>query len=386
MRQLKVLILSSSGGAGHLRAAEALHRTARNLDLPLKTEHHDCLDFTTATFKRLYAGTYLNLVNKLPDLWGYLYERSEKAPYRKKGLVGIFDHFNYRRYLHFLQSVRPDAILCTHFLPFISISNQVHKWGIETPFFAATTDFDVHQYWVDPVVSKYYVFHEESAWQLRSKGVSGTRISVAGIPVMPDFLLREGKRASRQSLGLDASAFTVLTLSGGFGVGRFEEIVRATIDALERESRRRFNLIVVCGKNAAVKSELANIRVPHNVRIRIHGFVSNIHEMMSAADLVVTKSGGLTSSEALVKGLPMLIVDPIPGQELRNADLIVEHGAGWKAINPANLTYKLGLLLNNPPMLARARKAARTLARPFAARDILTDVFRTIQPEEGPRK
>ena len=267
------------------------------------------------------------------------------------------------------------------FLPFISISNQVRTWGIETPFFAATTDFDVHQYWVDSIVAKYYVFHEESAWQLQSKGVSRGIISVTGIPVMPEFLEHDTKRKARRSLGLGTAPFTVLTLSGGFGVGRFGEIVRAIVDTFESQSRRRFNLIVVCGKNAEVKSEIAGMKVPSNVGVQIHGFVSNIHEMMSAADLVVTKSGGLTSSEALVKGLPMLIVDPIPGQELRNADLIVEQGAGWKAINPANLAYKLTVLLGNPSLLERARKAAHALARPHAAQDILTDIYRIIQPQ-----
>ena len=119
MKLLKVLILSSSGGAGHLRAAEALHRTSRELDLPMKTENYDCLDFTTPTFKRLYAGTYLKLVNKTPELWGYLYGQSEKQPYRKKALVTLFDHFNYSRYLRFLKSSKPDALVCTQFLPFI---------------------------------------------------------------------------------------------------------------------------------------------------------------------------------------------------------------------------------------------------------------------------
>ncbi|HET9130593.1 MAG TPA: hypothetical protein VFO86_06590, partial [Terriglobia bacterium] len=122
MRRFRVLILSASGGAGHIRAAEALHRTAQCLHLPLSTEHHDCLDFTSPAFKRLYAGTYLNLVNRTPELWGYLYGIAEKKPYRKHALMGIFDHFNYGRYLRFLKSTKPDALLCTHFLPFISIS------------------------------------------------------------------------------------------------------------------------------------------------------------------------------------------------------------------------------------------------------------------------
>jgi processive 1,2-diacylglycerol beta-glucosyltransferase len=382
MKQLKVLILSSSGGAGHLRAAEALHRTAQSIDLPIKTENHDCLDFTSPTFKRLYGGTYLGLVNKTPELWGYLYGKAEAKPYRKSGLIRLFDHFNYNRYLRFLKSSKPDAIICTHFLPFISISSEIRKWGIEAPIFAATTDFDVHQYWVDPIVYRYYVFHEESLWQLQSKGIPVHRISVAGIPVMPEFLTKTSRREAKRSLGLDERTFTILVLSGGFGVGHFEDIVRSIGETLAGFPRRQFSLIVVCGKNTAAKASIGTMRFPQNVHTSIHGFVTNIAEMMSASDLVVTKSGGLTSSEALVKCLPMLIVDPIPGQEMRNADLIVEHGAGWKAINLANLAYKLKKILKNPSMLTNAHKASSTLARPHAARDILTDVYRNIQPRK----
>jgi processive 1,2-diacylglycerol beta-glucosyltransferase len=381
-KPLKVLILSSSGGAGHLRAAEALHRTAQSIDLPMRTENHDCLDFTSPTFKRMYAGTYLQLVNKTPELWGYLYEKAEKKPYRKKGLIRLFDHFNYSRYLRFLKSSKPDAIICTHFLPFISISNVIRARGIEMPIFAVTTDFDVHQYWVDPIVFRYYVYHEESRWQLQSKGIPVDKISVKGIPVMPEFLLKMSKRDSRQSLGLDNDSFTILVLSGGFGVGRFEEIVRTVVDTLSSISRRRFNLIAVCGKNSTARASIGLMKMPQNIHASVHGFVSNIPEMMSASDLVVTKSGGLTSAEALVKGLPMIIIDPIPGQEMRNSDLIVEHGAGWKAINLANLTYKLTKILATPSMLRSAHGAATSLARPHAARDILMDVYKHIVPHK----
>jgi len=382
MKTLKVLILSSSGGAGHLRAAEALHRTAQDLDMPMKTENYDCLDFTSPIFKRLYAGTYLNLVNKTPELWGYLYEKAENKPYNKKGLVGLLDHFIYHRYLQFLKFSKPDAIICTHFLPFISVSSEVRKWGIEMPVFAATTDFDVHQYWVDPIVFKYYVYSPESLWQLKSKGIPVNKIAVKGIPVMPEFLLKTSKHSARQSLELPRQPFTILVLAGGFGVGRFEEIVRSVVATLSSIPQRHFNLIVVCGKNKSAESSVNRMTVSPNIHTSIHGFVTNIHEMMSASDLVVTKSGGLTSAEALVKHLPMVIVDPIPGQEMRNADMIVEHGAGWKAINLANLEYKILNILHNPPMLQTARKATATLARPEAARDILKDVYRLLQPRK----
>ncbi|MGB2869354.1 MAG: glycosyltransferase [Bacteroidota bacterium] len=370
------LILSASGGAGHLRAAEGLHQAARRASVPIRTVHHDVLDFTSKAFKRLYAESYLNVVNKAPELWGYLYQQSESKPYRKAGLLKAFDRLNYKRYVQSLREINADAIICTHFLPFVSISDIVRKEGIQTPFFAATTDFDIHQLWVDPIVRRYYVYHEESAWQLQSKDVARERIVVKGIPLMPEFSTKQAKSASQKRLGIPADRFTVLVLSGGFGVGRIEDIVDHTATTLASFAPRRFTMLVVCGRNEKAKALLAKQPEPTNVERRIYGFVDNIHEMMDASDVLISKSGGLTSAEAMAKRLPLIVVDPIPGQESRNADIIVEHGAGWKAIDLANLSYKLHSVLKNPKILAHAQRATALLAKPNAAVDILEDVYK----------
>ncbi len=375
LRERFFLIISTSGGAGHTRAAEALLKAASNSRYPIRAEHHDCLDFTSKLFKRMYADSYLEMVNRVPELWGYLYSKSEAKPYRKKQMLEFFDYFNYRQYVRFLQSSNADAIICTHFLPFISISTELLQQGITTPIFAATTDFDVHQYWVDPIVKRYFVYHEESAWQLQGKGVEKKHISVTGIPLMNEFSKRQNKEKAQSSLGLRKKSFTVLILSGGFGVGRVEEIVQHTLKTLEKHTKRHFNLLIVCGKNEALKANIEKMNVPTNVTDRVFGFVNNIHELMDASDVLISKSGGLTSAEAMAKGLPIIIVDPIPGQESRNAGIIVEFGAGWQALDHHNLRFKLDKIIQNPEMLATARTATKRLARPHAARDILESVY-----------
>ena len=156
MKERFLLILSTSGGAGHIRAAQALHQAVRSSKLPIRSEHFDCLDFTSRLFKQLYSQSSLAMVNRIPELWGYFYTQTEKKPYAKKGLVKLFDHFNYQRYLNALRSKRPDAILCTHFLPYVSISERLHHTTMNAPIFAVTTDFDVHQLWVNPVVTRYH--------------------------------------------------------------------------------------------------------------------------------------------------------------------------------------------------------------------------------------
>ena len=375
MKERFFLILSISGGAGHIRAAQALHQAVRSSKLPIRSEHFDCLDFTSRLFKQLYSQSYLAMVNRIPELWGYFYTQTEKKPYAKKGLLKIFDHFNYQRYLNALRSKRPDAILCTHFLPYVSISERLHHTTMNAPIFAVTTDFDVHQLWVNPVVTRYYVHHEESAWQLTAKGVQERKIAVKGIPVLREFGQQRGAKASRQILGIPGERFTVLVLSGGFGVGRIEPLVDHVASTLADYSRRRFNLLVVCGKNDRVRSHLEKKKFPHNIEMRVFGYVTNVHDLMAAADILISKSGGLTSAEAMSKHLPMIIVDPIPGQETRNAEMIVESGAGFLALDLPNVSYKLRRAIENPALLRRARAGTCELAKPHAAMDIVHDVY-----------
>lgn len=370
--------MSASAGTGHIRCAEALVQAAATSRLPIRVEHHDCLDFTSKLFKRLYGGVYLGLVNRTPELWGYFYGRLSKQPRRRNFLMEFFDHFNYRQYISFLQSSQADAVISTHFLPYTSISSELLRGNIKIPFFAATTDFDVHRYWVDPMVRQYFVFHRESAWQLQSKGVEPHRISVTGIPVMKEFGVRGNKQSIRTSLGMKKNAFTVLVLSGGFGVGRVHDILQRTTNALAGNPEKEFNLLIVCGRNEALRMEMERVQFPANITTRVFGFVNNIYDLMDASDVLISKSGGLTSAEAMAKGLPMIIVDPIPGQESKNALIIVEQGAGWQALDYDNLQYKLDRVIKNPDLLAAARKAAARLGKPHAARDIIHEVYSSI--------
>ncbi len=271
--------------------------------------------------------------------------------------------------------MKPDAILCTHFLPYVSISERLRRAKINAPIFAVTTDFDVHQLWLDPIVTRYYVHHEESAWQLQAKGVQEERIAVRGIPVLSEFSGKRERRACRRMLGIPGERFTALVLSGGFGVGRIESLADQIVSTLADFASRRFTLVVVCGKNDKVRSHLEKKKFPHNIEVQIFGYVTNVHELMDASDVLISKAGGLTSAEAMSKHLPMIIVDPIPGQETRNADMIVEHGAGFLALDLSNVRYKLRRVIENPTLLRHARRGTFQLAKPHAARDIVRDVF-----------
>ncbi|TLY27936.1 MAG: galactosyldiacylglycerol synthase [Ignavibacteria bacterium] len=376
-RRKTILIVSATVGAGHVRAGEALLAAAESLSRPVTISHADVLDFTFPLFKKLYSDSYYEIVQRSPELWGYLYKKSDsRKPLRgKAGLIRLFDHFNFKKYLKELSRLKPDAVICTHFLPYLAIEDEISQKGWQIPFFAVPTDYDVHSLWVSRAVSRYYAATEEAACSIQTHGIPPENIGVSGIPIMPQFGIRLSRQAARKRLGIPSGHFTILILSGGYGIGVVDELTGSVARFLATDKRRDYQLIVVCGKNPGLYGKLSRMAFPANVRARLFEYITFIDQTMACSDLVITKAGGLTVSEALARHLPLLILDPFPGQEGRNADYLIEHGAAISAHGFENLHYKLHRLIEEPGLLSAMKKRAAELAKPHAARDILKDVL-----------
>ncbi|TAK55783.1 MAG: hypothetical protein EPO24_11775 [Bacteroidetes bacterium] len=369
----KLLILSATAGAGHVRAADALVTTARTLHLPLTIEHRDILDFTYPIFKKVYSQVNNTIAGHAPELWGYLYKRAERKglPKPKHPLLKVFDQFNFKKYLRFIHDFHPDAVLCTHFLPYLAITDELKKPSWRIPFYSIPTDYDVHSLWINPSVKHYFVATDEAAWTVRSYGVGEKNITITGIPVHPEFTSITSKLKARKSLGLEAKRLTIMILSGGYGIGVIDKLVPSILEFLSLFERMKFSVVVVCGRNQKLFDTLSLLTPPPNVAFQCYGFVTFIDKLMDASDVLVTKSGGLTVSEALAKHLPMIIFDPVPGQEGRNADYINEHGAAMRTSGFANLNFKLKRLIEEPERLVAMKKYALAIAKPNAAEEIL---------------
>ena len=365
-----ILILSATAGAGHVRAAEALVETAR--EYPVVVHHHDILDFTFPLFKKLYSDFYFAVVRKSPELWGYFYKQSgrRRGPAPKSPLLKLFDQFNYKKYIKLIDTLQPDAIVCTHFLPYLAISEQMRSPAWKIPIFSVPTDYDIHSLWISPDVTKFYAATDEVAWTLRAHGIREERVMVTGIPVMPQFGKRTGQALARKELGLPAEAFTVMVLSGGYGIGVIDELVPSLAEFIAGYSRRRCQIVVVCGKNQKLYNTLKRLR--YSVPVKLYQYIPFVDRLMESADVLVTKSGGLTVSEALAKELPMIIFDPIPGQEERNSDHLLEEGVAIRCNNLPALAYKIDTLLADKERFDRMRQAVRILARPNAAADVVS--------------
>jgi processive 1,2-diacylglycerol beta-glucosyltransferase len=362
----RVLVLSASVGAGHMRAAEAVELALREVAPESTVKNLDILTLTNAVFRRVYARSYLDLVNKSPHVLGYFYDLmdqpSRSGKYRRDRLRLAVERLNLRPFLRFLESEPWDLVINSHFLPAEIIASLRKNGTLKVKQVTATTDFETHRLWVNQPCDHYFTATEEGARYLAHWGVPAEDITTTGIPIHPIFRKAKDRSEYLAKYGLDHDRPVILQMAGGFGVGPIEKLYRALLDV-----EVPLQVLVVTGRNEEVKSQLEAVAVPARHRAQVLGFSRDIDELMACADLVMSKPGGLTTSESLARGAGMVIVNPTPGQEYRNSDFLLENGAAIKVNNIATLPYKINCLLKEPGKLEQLKQNARRLARPNAA-------------------
>jgi processive 1,2-diacylglycerol beta-glucosyltransferase len=371
---MKVLLLSASAGAGHIRAAQALEKAFNQLEPTLEVRHLDVLDYTNKLFRHLYSKAYIELVNKMPEVPGWMYDKLDK-PWKNERRRLALDKLNTRPLVRLLRSYQPDFIVCTHFLPAEIVSWLRAKERLASRQAIVVTDFDVHAMWLVHHYEQYFVAIDEARVYLEALGIPVSKIMVTGIPIDPVFAKKKNKLDMRQKHGLDNERITILLSAGGFGIGSVEPLI-ASLKAIEH----KVQVVAICGRNEELRKRLLksgnSLAAGGNLLIHPVGYTQEMDEYMSASDIVLGKPGGLTTSEALAKGLAFVVVNPIPGQEERNSDHLLEAGVAIRCNNLLTLSYKLNHLLADSSRLARMQTASRKLGRPDSASDIARRVFR----------
>jgi processive 1,2-diacylglycerol beta-glucosyltransferase len=368
----KIAILSVSAGAGHVRAAQALQAAAEKWYPGVEAVHIDLMELVPKLFKTIYADTYIKVVERHPAFWGYLYDKSdhEKVDSALSRLRIAIERLNTQKLKKVLAEINPDHVICTHFLPAQLLSGKISRGSFNKPVWVQVTDFDVHALWIQPHISGYFAASAEVAWRMVERGIPADRIRVTGIPIMPVFGERRERAVCAAEFGLDPARTTLLMMSGGAGVGGIEVLAERLLQ-LEGD----FQLVALAGRNEKLLAELQALAQQHPGRLFPMGFTRVIERIMAASDLAITKPGGLTTSECLAVGLPMIVVSPIPGQEERNADFLLENGAAMKACDAGALAWRVDRLLREPERLAEMRAHTLKLGRPDAARDVLAVVL-----------
>jgi processive 1,2-diacylglycerol beta-glucosyltransferase len=375
----KVLLLSASAGAGHVRAAQALEKAFKEAGEATgevrEVQHLDILNFTNKVFRHLYSKAYIDLVNNMPEVPGWLYDRFDK-PWKNERRRLALDKLNTRPLVKLLREYQPDMIVCTHFTPAEIVSWLKAKERLASRQAIVVTDFDVHAMWLCHHYERYFVAIDEARAYLEAVGIPPEKITVSGIPIDPVFALHKDKKEMRRKHGLALDRTTILLSAGGFGVGSVEALITALLP-LQHSAQ----IVAICGRNEELKERLtkmaAGIKRQANVLVKPFGYTQEMDELMAGSDLVLGKPGGLTTSEALAKDLVFVIVNPIPGQEERNSDHLLEAAAAIRCNNLPTLAYKLDRLLADPARFARMKANAGAMAHPNAARDIVQKLIRS---------
>lgn len=326
-----------------------------------------------STFHRVASNGYIGMVKVLPHLYRVIYDQAERATH-----VPAF-----RKWLHrytalnlrqFVAQLAPDVVVCTHAFP-CGVMAEYKREFLDAPAVVGViTDFVVHPFWIHRNIDAYAVATASMRQTLIARGVRPERIVVSGIPIDTRFGRRVDRRAARRKLGIAPEKTTVLVMGGGVGIGPLENAI-VGIDGLEHDVQ----IVVIVGKNPSLERRLAEAARGLKHPVKVVGFVSNVYDYMQAADVLVSKPGGLTSSEALAAELPLVMLRPLPGQEERNTRYLEAGGAGVRVQNARELVHALDGLLANPQELDAMRVAARELARPQAA-DAVAEIISELAP------
>ena len=370
----RILLLHASVGLGHQRAAQALAQAFSQVD-GVSVTIEDTLDHARPFFRRAYAGMYLGLAGRAPAFWSLYYASTNRPHPRSQAQPGLYERFRLlstsfgvRGLPALLERARPDAIVCTHFLPIEALA-PLRRYGLP-PTYLVLTDYHAHQFWALVGVDRYFVPTPAAREQLAALGIPRPKIAVAGIPVDPAIGQPADRLAARRGLGLDP-AQPVITLVGS---GMPADRVRAIAAELLAQ-RLPAALLVATGRSRDLAASLEDLERAAGPAMRVLGPRPSLDPLFVASDLVIGKAGGLTVSEVLARGLPMIIPTPLPGQEHWNAEHVVNAGAGIRRGTAREIAQAAAALLDDPRRRAAMSRAARAIGRPQAAPAIAARVL-----------
>lgn len=364
---MRIVILHASAGHGHQKAAESIQEGL--LALGVSQDEVLVLDALTGTFpwfKRFYTALYYYSVKHTPQMWGRSYALCDHPFFYEKVVRHLRKVTNDFVSLQLIQRViqeKPDVIICTHFLAPEIFGRLKRKGRINSYLITVVTDFIPHSFWINPGTDHYWVMSEEGKKCLEARGIPSNQITAGGIPVALNFRPQNKKPEARKKEGLDEKRFTLLITSGSFGLGPTSEVLEAI-----KEFAPSIQAIVVCGRNEDQLQALKKQAYPFPVKL--YGFVTHMNELMEASDLIIAKPGGATTSESLAKGIPLVVLKPIPGQEAGNARLLRERNAAFFLGEAGDIRVILKGILDYSEVLEEKRRKIAQLGKPEASLDL----------------
>lgn len=361
---LKILALTVSAGNGHNKAAESIKEYLMNNYKDADVEIFDTLKYINPVLDKVVVGSYLKSVKNTPALYGKLYEYAENDD-TVSNLSGFLNDILSVKLRGLISRKNPDVVYCTHPFPVEMLSILKRKHKVDIPVVAILTDYAPHAFWFYNFIDAYVVPHEDFILEVREKGVPKDSIFPLGIPISNDFLKPVNKDSVLDELGFSKDKITLLLMGGGLGIGNltsiYKELCFSTLD---------IQIIICCGNNIKLKNQLECLKSRTLKNTVIFDYTNKVHELMSISDILISKPGGLTMSEALVKNIPIIITSTIPGQEEKNADYLINSGIAAKAKESGELTSLIYQFSQSKLRLPHMRAMAKEKSKPNSTKEI----------------
>ena len=357
----KILLLYISEDSGHHCASVSIEKALHDISADVETQNLNLFNYTNPIMEKVINGAYMSVVKRKPEIWDYLYD-NPKVLRQVQKLRERIHKSNTGKLKTLLDEFKPDGVICTQAFPCGLIADYKKTFDVNMPLIGVLTDYAPHSYWIFDSVDRYIVPSLETGKKLIYNGIEPSRILDYGIPIDAKFCRTLIKDDILKKLSLDKNASTVLVMGGTQGLGPIKELV-----VLLDRSYLKLNIIIACGTNKKLYRWLSRRGRHFRKKITILPFADNIDELMQASDVIVTKPGGITTAEALAKGLPMVIVNPLPGQEAMNTKFLLSEGVAVKAQEPADVAILLEELLYNKTKLRLMSDRAKSLSKPDSA-------------------
>ena len=369
----RVLFLYLTKHSGHYSAAIAVETAMRRLDAHVESMLLDSFSHANPVLSKMTLKAYLAALKTAPEIWEWMYDNAEFKE-RTARIRELLNRGNSRKLQKVLDEFDPDIIVCTQAFACGVMASWKRARGRKTPVLVGVlTDFVAHRYWADPDVDLYIAPSEDTRRNLISQGVPLERVAAFGIPTNERFQAAVNKEAVIKSLGLKPDLPKILVMGGSLGLGPMKSVIRKL-----NKLPQPFDIIVVTGKNGELQEQLARRGPQLRHTTKILGFVENVNELMEIAEMIITKPGGITTAEALVKKLPMIIINPIPGQEAKNTEYLLSQNVAVEAEDANDVMLFVDEFLRNPRKLWAMREAAAALGRPRSAENAAREILKRL--------
>lgn len=371
----KIIVLYSTGGMGHKKAAEAVFNVLKGRK-GVECKNIDTLDYGTKFYKFAYMDSYVFFMTKAKLFWGLLYYlfNNRMIDFITRKLRLILDLKNLKGLDSMLIKERPDAVISTHFVLSGIASHLKSAKGFKARLYTVVTDYGPHAFWKSVAIDRYFIGADKTvAENFVREGFPRDKITVAGMPIDAKFSKNYDTAKIKSEFGLIEGKKTILILSGGFGVGPIEAMLKSLV-----MSKSDFQVITVCGHNKKLFDDIDTLKNRLNYSLKLFAFTDRVAELMSVSDILITKAGGISVTEAINMRLPMILIGSIPGQESWNEQFLLNSEAGVKVKDVEKLAVEVDRILGSKEVYNELKRNIERIRYPNAASNIVDIVLKDI--------